>query len=86
MRYPTVGKRGDRVAEVFFEFDSQMHCVRARGGDEFVALHRELEKDGKLKTKIGDGYFEDLCRAVQYWDGEKFVKEPMMNRKYLSSK
>jgi hypothetical protein len=86
MRYPTVGKQGDRVAEVFFEFDAQMNCLRVRGGDEFVALHRELEKEGKSQQTIGAEYFERLRNQVQYWDGEKFVKETTMNGKYVSSK
>lgn len=85
-RYLTDGKRGDCVAEVFFEFDGHMNCVRVRGGDEFVALHHDLEKAGKLSRKIEEGYFEKMRRGVQYWDGGKFVKEPTMNKKYVSSK
>jgi hypothetical protein len=86
IRFLSLGKLGDRVAEVFFDFDKQMRCIEVRGGDEFVDLHRSLEKEGRIKTKLDANYFEVLRREVQYWDGEKFVKEPTMNRRYGSMK
>jgi len=86
IRFLFAGKLGDRVAEMFFSFDNEMRCIKVRGGDEYVDLHRSLEKEGKIKSKLNEEYFEGLRREVRYWDGEKFVKEVTMNKKYVSRK
>ena len=31
-------------------------------------------------------YAEELKSQVKYWDGEKFVNEPVMNKNYLDAK
>ncbi len=82
VRYVSVGKLGSRAAEVFFDFDKHLNCVSVRVADEFADLHHIFEKEGKIKKKLDAQYFEDLRRGVKYWDGEKFVKEPTMNKKY----
>ena len=81
------GESGDWVGiEVYFYFDSRLNCVNVKLGDDFTSYHSRLEKEGKLTKKLDAQYFEDLRRGVEYWDGEKFVKEVTMNRKYLSIK
>jgi hypothetical protein len=77
-----VGELGYRSAEVFFVFDDHLNCVKVRLADEFVNIHRRLEIEGKVKKSINEKYLEDLRKEVQYWDGERFVKEPTMNKKY----
>jgi hypothetical protein len=74
---------GERVAVVFFDFDEHLNCIKVRGGDELVDLHRSLEKDGKLKKKLDSSYFEELRRGVRYWDGEKFVEGTTINKRYV---
>ncbi len=68
---------------VLYHFDSSMKCIRVDGGDGFVQLHRELEKEGKLSRKLDDRYYEDLRKGIRYWDGERFVPDPTMNKRYL---
>jgi hypothetical protein len=80
-----VDKLGNRAAEVYFDFDDNMNCVKVRVADQFADIHRRLEKQGKLKKKIDQKYLEDLRKGVQYWDGEKFVKEPTMNQRYVEA-
>jgi hypothetical protein len=48
-------------------------------------LHQKLEAEGKLTKKLDKQYYEDLRKRVLYWDGEKFVKEPTMNKNYLKA-
>jgi hypothetical protein len=86
VRYFSGGSVGNRAAEVFFDFDDRLNCVKVKVADEFVNLHRQFKKEGKIKTKLDDQYFENLRREVMYWDGQKFVKEPTMNKKYMSGK
>ena len=48
-------------------------------------LHQKLEAEGKLTKKLDKQYYEDLRKRVLYLDGEKFVKEPTMNKNYLKA-
>ncbi len=71
---------------LYFYFDSRLSCVKVKAGDDFVNYHSRLEKEGKVTKKLDAQYLEELRRGVEYWDGEKFVKEPTMNKKYSSIK
>lgn len=70
---------------LFYYFDSTMKCVRVDADDRYIIFHRQLEAEGKLTRKVDYEYFEDLRRQVQYWDGEKFVNYPTMNKKYIAT-
>lgn len=72
----------DPMPGVYYYFDSEMRCVRVIGNDYFEETHRKLEAEGKIRRKLDEGYYEELRNGVRYWDGEKFVKEPVKNRKY----
>ncbi len=67
---------------VNYQFDSTLTCERAEPSDRFIARHRQLEQEGKLKTRVDDGYREKLRRALLYWDGEKFVNHRAMNDRH----
>ena len=68
---------------LYYYFDSKMNCVKIGDDDKLTALHQKLEADGKLTKKLDKQYYEDLRKNVLYWDGEKFVKEPTMNKNYI---
>lgn len=68
---------------LYFYFDSSMRCVRVRASDAFSGLHRRYRDRGLVTSELNDAYFENLRRGIRYWDGEKFVKEPVMNKRYL---
>ena len=59
-----------------------MKCIKVLPDDEFMQFHRRMEAEGKLKNKVDERYVEELRQRVQYWDGEKFVHEPTMNKRY----
>ncbi|MGA9364753.1 MAG: hypothetical protein WBW16_10325 [Bacteroidota bacterium] len=71
---------------LFYFFGDSMKCVRVEGQDKFVYLHRRLEAQGKLSRELDARYYEELRQGVLYWDGDKFVKEPTMNKYYTLSK
>jgi hypothetical protein len=77
------GKPGEWIGVVlFFYFDNQLNCVNARAGDDFSNYHVRMERAGTLTATLDESYFVQLRQGVQYWDGEKFVKEPTMNQRY----
>ncbi len=68
---------------VIYYFDSGLNCVRVDANDYFVNAHRKMVEEGRLKTVLNEQYYEDLRQGVRYWDGEKFVEEPTINRRYM---
>lgn len=65
---------------LYFYFDSSMRCVRVRPSDAFSGVHGQYRGRGLVTSELNDAYFENLRRGIQYWDGEKFVSEPVMNK------
>ncbi len=68
-----------------YYFDSKMKVVKLLPEVGFEALHKRLEAEGKLTRKLNEQYYKELIEGVRYWDGEKFVKEPTRNRRYVES-
>jgi len=60
-----------------------MNCIKVGDDDVHSEFHKKLEKEGKLTKKLDEKYYEDLRKSILYWDGEKFVNYPTMNRRYL---
>jgi len=69
---------------VYYFFDTSMKCVKVEADDILIDLHRKLEAEGKLTGRLDAKYYEELRQGVLYWDGEKFVKEPTMNKNYVN--
>ena len=70
------------TGDLYYYFDSRLRCVEARPSDLFTASHRKLEAEGKVSKKLDEKYLEELRQGVRYWDGEKFVSEPTVNKRY----
>ena len=69
-----------------FVFNNAMECTKVEDEDVFVRFHQNMEAEGKLTKKLNAKYYGDLRQGVQYWDGEKFVHEPTMNKRYLEAR
>lgn len=69
---------------MIYYFDSKMRCVRVDANDYFVKAHQQMEEKGKLSNKLDERYYEELRKGVRYWDGQKFVSYPTMNKLYLN--
>lgn len=67
-----------------YYFNDSLNCIKIGDRDDFEALHRKLESEGKLSNKINEQYYEEYRRGIRYWDGEKFVHTPTMNKRYLN--
>ena len=70
---------------LYYYFDSSLNCIRVRASDSFTAAHNQMEREGKLSSHLNDEYFEALRKGVLYWDSEKFVSEPTMNKHYMEA-
>jgi len=70
-------------APVIFNFDDTMKIQSVTHAAPFRALHRRLVDEGILDETLDDEYWENLKNSVLYWDGERFVNEPVMNRIYV---
>ena len=77
--------KDQRVGPIF-QFNNAVECTKLNDEDQFVRVHQRLEEEGKLTKKLNVQYYEELRQGVQYWDGEKFVHEPTMNKRYLEAK
>ena len=67
----------------FYHLDRTLTCTKADWQDETISLYKRLIAEGKLKRRPDATYYERLRKSVEYWDGEKFVATPTMNKKYL---
>lgn len=70
---------------VMYHFNRLMECMYVDPVNPFVVFHRRLETEGKIKRNLDPAYWEELRRGVQYWDGEKLVNTPTMNKKYVEA-
>jgi len=68
-----------------YHFNRSMACWKVDWQDLAMALHLKLLAEGKLTRKPDSAYYEELRRGVQYWDGEKFVSGPTMNKRYVEA-
>ena len=65
---------------LYYYFDSTMNCTIVKPSASFIASHGQLEREGKLATRLNDEYFEALRKGVEYWDGDRFVDRVTMNK------
>jgi len=81
------------IAELFnggwvpltYELNDSMRCIRVAENDLFTQMHQKLKAQGKVTSSLDSTYYEDLRRGVRYWDGEKFVETPTMNKRYVDA-
>jgi hypothetical protein len=55
-------------------------------GDDFDVAYARLLKEGRVRHKLDQTYLDSRARAVLYWDGDKFVNTPTMNKSFVAGK
>ena len=73
---------------ILYEFDEKMQILNAILSSSFASRYSEMKNDTLKKLpQINDWsrYQDSLKKAVQYWDGEKFVNERVINKNYLDA-
>lgn len=69
--------------QVVYSIDSTMQVKSVSGGDGFIKANEYMLKNGLIKESLIPKYLNQLKDSVLYWDGEKFVNTPTMNKKYI---
>lgn len=84
--YTWEGQWPNGVGTLLYHIVATMRVGSVVSGDDYDAVYERLLKEGKLHHKLDQAYLESLARAVLYWDGEKFVNTPTMNKYYVQGK
>jgi hypothetical protein len=74
----------DYNAGLVYGFGDNMRINYVVANDPFEVNFEKARKQGLIKDELNAAYYENLRKSVRYWDGERFVNEPTMNRYYLS--
>jgi hypothetical protein len=73
-------------ANILFTIGPNLRILSVTWSDQFLRIYDRLLSEGKVKKPLSPEYWENLKKGALYWDGEKFVKEPTMNKLYPDSK
>ncbi len=70
-----------------FNFDQKFNFLHLQTSLEFDARYKELIEQGKIQP-IQDwiAYEDSLRKEIKFWDGDKFVNYPTINKYYLQAK
>ncbi|MAT38159.1 MAG: hypothetical protein CL946_01000 [Ectothiorhodospiraceae bacterium] len=74
------------TAHVFYEFTNDMKLLSIQTSSTYDKLYRAAMKSGFTSRQLGKTYFDSLKTHVEWWDGEKFINTPTMNKRYLEAK
>jgi hypothetical protein len=69
-----------------YYFDSTMRCTNVLASEPNLTYYRKLQQEELTIRKIDQQFLDDLRKGVQYWDGEKFVSRPAVNKRYLAAR
>lgn len=70
-----------------YTFDHQMRAVNIVASSPFEKSLERAKREGLVRKdfQLDDAFYRRLKNEIRYWDGEKFVKEPILNRHYVTS-
>lgn len=70
----------DRTCLLFY-LNKRMELLEPRLGHFFEALYKGYLREGKIKTPYDrDRIQTELRKNIRYWDGNKWVNTPTMNK------
>ncbi|MHB8579051.1 MAG: hypothetical protein ACYDA4_04215 [Ignavibacteriaceae bacterium] len=70
-----------------YTLDKSYNILHVETSSEFDAKYQQLVEEGKLKpVKDWVKYKEKLASRVRWWNGDKFVNHPAINKYYLLAK
>jgi hypothetical protein len=69
---------------VVYVFGESMKVVNVTGDDNFLKIYQKYFPH-EQNIKLNLAYWNALRDSVLYWDGEKFVHTPTMNKRYLDT-
>ena len=78
-------KRVNQTASITYIFDRNMNPIAVSSGSDFDNLFHEMVSSGQITSAWNETYRKNLMRRILYWDGDKFVTTPTMNKRYLEA-
>ncbi len=79
--------RHSQEYSTLYTLDKQLNVLHVETSSEFDTKYQMLVNEGKLKPIADWKKFENkLISNVRWWDGDKFVNYPTMNKYYLQAK
>jgi hypothetical protein len=84
--YESTGNpKSEEAGSVLYGFDQRMKLKLVTLGDNFKVVYQRFYSEGKLKRPLTPAYTEKLKNSVLYWDGERFVNTPTMNKRFKAT-
>ena len=82
----TGNPKSEEQATVIYVCGPTMQVISVLVGDPFKKTYQRFVDEGKIAHPLTPAYTENLKNSVLYWDGEKFVNRPTMNRLYPAAR
>jgi len=67
---------------LLYIFDKDMKIKSIVPSDPFNKNYQRLLEGGKVTAQLDAEYFKKIKNSIKYWDGDKFVNNPVMNKYY----
>ncbi|MBI4811289.1 MAG: hypothetical protein HY800_07620 [Ignavibacteriales bacterium] len=77
--FDTNGQQG----KIQLTFDYNLDVIKVVGNSFYDKIAEECYKSDQLNFPIDEKYFEEFIKEIRYWDGEKWVNHPTLNKRYL---
>jgi hypothetical protein len=71
---------------LFYEFDRKFELQNIGLSHRFQMMHKNAFADGRATSELNDDYIKNLEQGLLYWNGEKWVSEPAINKKWERSR
>jgi hypothetical protein len=79
---PTNNKK---TAEFSVQLNFDLKVKEIGTDNNYDILARQLYAEGKITRPVDHIYFEEYKKEILYWDGDKFVNYPTLNKRYLEA-
>lgn len=83
---PTEAHNPAEWVSLRYEFTEALQPLSLSTSTQFDTNYGRALKNGLTSKSLSKHYLDSLISEIQYWDGDKFVHTPVMNRRYLEAK
>jgi hypothetical protein len=74
------------LSGIYYEFDLNLHPQDARKSPLFSQRWEEARKIEQAIDEVGPEFWSDLLAQIQYWDGGRWVDQPVINSVWQATK
>jgi len=70
------------ICNIIYEFDFKLRLQNIRFSHWTQILHKKAVSEGKVTSVLNENFRNGLEKDFLYFDGEKWMSEPTMNRNW----